>query len=229
MKIIILLASILATTAAAQDVATLLTEAQRDFIRGDRASAKEKFALIQKVEPRNKIANTYLTMIAAARHCSLMWPSVITFFHLSISPGSTITNTAHLAWTSLPGTDAGERTGADGPGINGGIVKKQNPTHPCMNYVDVGSIDQAIEKAETLGAKLALPKIPIPGIGAIACLIDPEGNIVWDASRPDGTPRKLMDSSRLFALGWKPEVKLEEGIRLAYSDFLKRFPAATPH
>jgi uncharacterized protein len=68
-------------------------------------------------------------------------------------------------------------TGANGPGINGGIVKKQNPTHPCMNYVDVGSIDQAIDKAETLGAKLALPKIPIPGIGAIACMIDPEGNM----------------------------------------------------
>jgi GDP-L-fucose synthase len=49
-----------------------------------------------------------------------------------------------------------------------------------------------------------------------------EGKIVWDTSKPDGTPRKLMDSSRLFAMGWKPRVKLEEGIRLAYSDFGKR-------
>ena len=47
------------------------------------------------------------------------------------------------------------------------------------------------------------------------------GEIVWDASKPDGTPRKLMDSSRLFALGWKPQVDLETGIRLAYEDFLK--------
>jgi GDP-L-fucose synthase len=51
------------------------------------------------------------------------------------------------------------------------------------------------------------------------------GEIVWDSSKPDGTPRKLMDSSRLFALGWRPKVGLEEGIRLAYQDFLKRFPA----
>ena len=46
------------------------------------------------------------------------------------------------------------------------------------------------------------------------------GEIVWDKSKPDGTPRKLMDSSRLFALGWKPKVDLETGIRLAYADFL---------
>ncbi len=48
------------------------------------------------------------------------------------------------------------------------------------------------------------------------------GKIVWDTSKPDGTPRKLMDSSRLFALGWRPRVSLEEGIRLSYKDFLSR-------
>lgn len=52
------------------------------------------------------------------------------------------------------------------------------------------------------------------------------GEIVWDTSQPDGTPRKLMDSSRLFALGWKPQVDLETGLRLAYADFLKRFSKA---
>ena len=50
-----------------------------------------------------------------------------------------------------------------------------------------------------------------------------DGRIVWDTTKPDGTPKKLMDSSRLFALGWKPQVDLEQGIRLAYADFLKRF------
>jgi GDP-L-fucose synthase len=48
------------------------------------------------------------------------------------------------------------------------------------------------------------------------------GEIRWDTSKPDGTPRKLMDSSRLFALGWKPVVGLEEGIRLACADFQRR-------
>jgi len=50
------------------------------------------------------------------------------------------------------------------------------------------------------------------------------GEIIWDTSKPDGTPRKLMDSSRLFALGWKPKVDLATGIRLAYEDFLARPP-----
>jgi GDP-L-fucose synthase len=49
-----------------------------------------------------------------------------------------------------------------------------------------------------------------------------EGEITWDTTRPDGTPRKLMDSSRLFALGWRPQVGLAQGIELAYRDFLSR-------
>jgi GDP-L-fucose synthase len=49
------------------------------------------------------------------------------------------------------------------------------------------------------------------------------GEIVWDTTKPDGMPRKLMDSSRLLALGWRPQVGLEAGVRLAYEDFLKRF------
>ena len=49
------------------------------------------------------------------------------------------------------------------------------------------------------------------------------GEFVYDASKPDGTPRKLLDSSRLFALGWKPRVRLREGIALAYQDYLDRF------
>ena len=48
------------------------------------------------------------------------------------------------------------------------------------------------------------------------------GEIIWDGTKPDGTPRKLMDSSRLLALGWKPQVELEQGIALAYADFRKR-------
>ncbi len=47
------------------------------------------------------------------------------------------------------------------------------------------------------------------------------GQIVWDTTKPDGTPRKLLDVSRLFALGWRPQVDLASGLRLAYADFLK--------
>jgi len=49
-----------------------------------------------------------------------------------------------------------------------------------------------------------------------------EGHLEFDSSKPNGTPRKLMDSSRLFATGWKPKTDLEDGITLAYKDFLNR-------
>ena len=54
----------------------------------------------------------------------------------------------------------------------------------------------------------------------VARVVGFEGNQVFDTSKPNGTPRKLMDSSRLFQTGWKPTVSLEEGISIAYQDFL---------
>ena len=48
-----------------------------------------------------------------------------------------------------------------------------------------------------------------------------DGEIVWDASQPDGTPRKLMDNSRIRALGWEPKISLPDGIRDAYKWFLE--------
>ena len=63
-------------------------------------------------------------------------------------------------------------------------------------------------------------------IGDLALLIKEivgfQGTIVFDTSKPNGTPRKLMDSGRLFSLGWKPAVSLREGIALAYRDFLSK-------
>lgn len=48
-----------------------------------------------------------------------------------------------------------------------------------------------------------------------------EGGIVYDRSRPDGPPQKLLDTSRLTALGWTPKVPLREGLAAAYRDFMK--------
>jgi GDP-L-fucose synthase len=47
------------------------------------------------------------------------------------------------------------------------------------------------------------------------------GKVTFDAAKPDGAPRKWMDSTRLNALGWRPSVALEEGLSLAYQDFQK--------
>ena len=53
----------------------------------------------------------------------------------------------------------------------------------------------------------------------VAGIVGYEGEIRWDASKPNGTPRKLLDVSRAAALGWTYQTELEEGVRLAYEDF----------
>ncbi|MCE2740248.1 MAG: GDP-L-fucose synthase [Sphingobacteriales bacterium] len=52
-------------------------------------------------------------------------------------------------------------------------------------------------------------------------IIDFKGDLIFNTEKPDGTPRKLMDVSKIKSLGWVPKIGLEEGIKLAYTDFLK--------
>ena len=80
-------------------------------------------------------------------------------------------------------------------------------TQPMLSHINVGyGEDVSIrELAETIGRTLGY-----------------RGTISFDVSKPDGTPRKLMDSSRLNALGWTPRVDLEAGLKLAYADFVQR-------
>ncbi len=56
----------------------------------------------------------------------------------------------------------------------------------------------------------------------VAKLLGFDGALVFDRSLPDGTPQKLLDSSRLRALGWQPATSLDDGIRLTYADFLQQ-------
>jgi GDP-L-fucose synthase len=78
-------------------------------------------------------------------------------------------------------------------------------TQPTLSHINVGSGED----------------ISIRDLAAlIGKVVGYSGRIEYDASKPDGTPRKLMDVSRLKALGWQPRVPLEEGLALAYKDFL---------
>ena len=54
----------------------------------------------------------------------------------------------------------------------------------------------------------------------VAKVIGYEGEILWDTSKPNGTPRKLLDVSKAEKLGWHYMTELEDGIRLSYEDFL---------
>jgi predicted enzyme related to lactoylglutathione lyase len=69
-------------------------------------------------------------------------------------------------------------------GINGGIVKRPDKNAPrVVNYINVESVDRAIERAQGLGAKVHAAKAPVPGMGWYAILADPQGNpfAVWQA------------------------------------------------
>jgi GDP-L-fucose synthase len=48
-----------------------------------------------------------------------------------------------------------------------------------------------------------------------------EGDLIFNTEKPDGTPRKVMDISKIKSMGWEPKIDLETGIRLAYHDYLK--------
>ena len=64
--------------------------------------------------------------------------------------------------------------------------------------------------------------ITVRELAELICeVVEFQGKLVFDASKPDGTPRKLLDVSRLTALGWKPRINLREGIRATYEWYLR--------
>ena len=81
------------------------------------------------------------------------------------------------------------------------------------NYADIGEVINVGSGSEVTIKELA---------DLIASVVGYQGEIVWDTTKPNGTPRKLLDSSKLFSYGWKPIVSLREGITRAYEDFLHR-------
>jgi predicted enzyme related to lactoylglutathione lyase len=62
------------------------------------------------------------------------------------------------------------------PGVNGGMMKRQNPEHKPVNYIAVESVDEYVKRIEALGGRVIAPKMEVPGIGWWALALDPEGN-----------------------------------------------------
>lgn len=81
------------------------------------------------------------------------------------------------------------------------------------DYEDIGEIINIGSGTEITIAGLAELVAEVTGYN---------GKIIWDKSRPNGTPRKFLDSSRLLNLGWRPRILLPEGVGMAYKDFLAR-------
>jgi GDP-L-fucose synthase len=78
-------------------------------------------------------------------------------------------------------------------------------TQPMLSHINIGT-----------GEDLSIRDLA----KAIGEVVGYQGRIAFDTSKPDGTPRKLMDVGRMKSLGWRPQVALHEGLALAYNDFL---------
>jgi len=66
---------------------------------------------------------------------------------------------------------------ASQPGINGGLMRRMHPEQPCVNTIDVPDLDAAIVNVEKTGGKIALAKMPVPGVGWLAYVKDLDGHI----------------------------------------------------
>ena len=82
----------------------------------------------------------------------------------------------------------------------------EQATRSTLGHVNVGSGEEVTiaELAQMLAGVTGFP-----------------GRIVYDPSRPDGTPRKLLDTTRLESMGWRPTIRLEEGLSRTYPWFLE--------
>ena len=84
-------------------------------------------------------------------------------------------------------------------------VSYERESQPMLSHINVGTgIDCTIKELTEIVAKV----------------IGYKGKIEWDTNKPDGTPRKLMDVSRLECLGWKAKISLEDGLAKTYAWFL---------
>ncbi len=80
-------------------------------------------------------------------------------------------------------------------------------TDPMQSHINVG-----------FGSDISIKELA----EVIGKVIGYQGKIIFDTKKPDGAPRKLMNSNRLTKMGWKPRVDLVDGLKLAYQDFLKQ-------
>jgi len=83
----------------------------------------------------------------------------------------------------------------------------QQQTKPMLSHINVGT-----------GQDLTIKQLA----ETVAKVTNYSGKIEFDTTKPDGSPRKLMDSTRLNNLGWRPTIELEEGLTLAYKDYLQK-------
>ena len=79
-------------------------------------------------------------------------------------------------------------TGKEGPGIDGGLMKRETPESTPTSVIQVASIDESIARIEKSGGQIVVPKSSIPGVGHVAYFVDPEKNMLG-VFQPDASAK----------------------------------------
>jgi uncharacterized protein len=82
-------------------------------------------------------------------------------------------------------------------GVNGGLMRRMMPEQSIVNYIGVEDVDESVDRAQRLGAKVMMEKHPVPGMGWFAQLTDPAGNVfaVWQTDPQAGLAGKSADQA----------------------------------
>jgi len=86
----------------------------------------------------------------------------------------------------------------------------------CIRLLNSKLVDTDLPINIGVGHDISIKELAIK----IAKLIGYTGEIIWDSSKPDGAPRKLLDNSRITSLGWQPDVEFSQGLRITYQWYL---------
>ena len=119
----------------------------------------------------------------------------------------------------IPGADIGDKAGTYKQRARGELHRNQKPAAKPRGTIQAIPFGVRPVLRETAGRGRGAD---YPAYGEqVPPPVGYEGEIRWDPSKPNGTPRKLLDVSKAAALGWSYKTELEEGIRFSYQDFLK--------
>ena len=100
------------------------------------------------------------------------------------------------------------------------LIKNDIIINVRKNSSNLISLSLNIKKSKTISEKNSANQVTKYSINLVADLVDYDGEIIWDSSKPDGTPKKQLDVKKINSIGWRSKIPLEQGLRDTIRQFL---------